>query len=171
MRIIDALIAEVKQEARTTRAFLEAIPADQLDYRPHEKSMSLGQLAAHVASIPGHMATWAMTDTFSYNPEAGGSKPSPTKEQILADFGSHLTDCLAKLDTVDDAKAQGMWTFEMGGKAMMTMPRCEFYRYWMLNHLYHHRGQLGVYLRLTGARVPSSYGPSGDENPMAGAAG
>lgn len=168
MRIIDSFIAELEQESKTTRKFLEALPADKLSYKPHEKSNSLGQLAMHVATIPGQMVDMALLETLDFKPEdMKTAMPTGTKDEILAAFEKSVAHCKEQFNTIDDAKAMGTWKMSMSGKELMSMPRIAMIRGWIMNHVYHHRGQLGVYLRLTGALVPSSYGPSGDENPMA----
>ncbi|HEY4001678.1 MAG TPA: DinB family protein [Candidatus Xenobia bacterium] len=166
MRIVDVLLAELEQEAKTTQKFLEAVAADKLDYKASDKSMTLGKLANHVATIPGFLVDWIKTDEFNMN--SGDKMPEQkiTKESILAAFEKSLAHAREVLGTLDDTKIHSNWTFKMDGKTMYSMPKTAFVRTWMFNHLYHHRGQLGVYLRLTGAKVPASYGPTPDENPM-----
>lgn len=167
MKMIDAILAELDQEARTTRKFLEALPEDQMEFKPHEKSMTTGKLAMHVATIPGHLAEWAAVDTFDMSKVSSPSAGTPSRAEILSSFEQSLEKCRSILSGFDDAKCMAMWSAQMNGQPLMTMPRSAMVRFWIMNHLYHHRGQLGVYLRLMGARVPSSYGPSADENPMA----
>lgn len=163
MRIIDHLLAELAMESETTRRFLESLPADQVGFKPHEKSMTSGQLAMHVATIPGQMADMIMVDVFSM-PEGDFQHEQPTREEILEAFDQSLAHARELLGTFDDEKLMSTWTLEMGGKPLASLPRITFVRYWILNHLYHHRGQFGMHLRLMGAHVPSSYGPTVDEN-------
>ena len=166
MKHIDPLIAELKHESQTTRRFLEAVPADRLEYKPHEKSMTLGRLAQHIARIPGQISAMAMEDVFEFTPDKMQDPGAPTKDNILELFEKSLADALERLPSIDNEKAMATWKLIVGGREAMVLPRIAMVRAMLMNHLYHHRGQLGVYLRLTGAKVPSSYGPSGDENPI-----
>ncbi len=164
--IVASLLAEMEHEAKTTRKFLNELPIDQMSYKPHEKSMSTGQLAMHIASLPGLMAEWAAHDVF----EMAGGPPShkePTRDEVLSAFEESLEKAKGILIGMDNDRMMGTWTFKVNGQIVMEMPRVAMIRSFMMNHLYHHRGQLGVYLRMLGAKVPSSYGPSGDENPLA----
>lgn len=168
MRIADSLIMELEKEAQTTRKFLEAMPANQMSYKPHEKSMPAGRLAMHVASLLGVLVDWGMQDLFDMGTmETGFLDQQHTKEQILEAHDKSIAKVKEVLGKVDDQKLMAPWKMAMNGKQVMEMPRIGFFRFWMFNHLLHHRGQFGVYLRLMGAKVPASYGPSADENPMA----
>lgn len=166
MKIIDALLAELEQEAQTTRRVLERIPQAHLSWRPHPKSMSLGQLALHVATVPGDVAELAAIDTVTEPPQFIQPEASTTDELVPS-----LTDSVAKarraLGSFDDGKMTATWRLQSGGRDIMAMPRLAFVRAIMLNHWYHHRGQLLVYLRLLDQSVPSVYGPTADENPFA----
>jgi len=168
MKMIDGLLAELEQEAETTRRVLERIPQAHLSWKPHPKSMSLGQLALHVATVPGTVAELAAMDTIP-EPPSFVQPEAATSAELLPS----LTDSVAKakraLGGFDDAKMAGMWRLQSGGKDILAMPRIAFVRAIMLNHWYHHRGQLVVYLRLLDVPVPSVYGPSADENPFAAA--
>ena len=169
MRIIDGLLAELEQEAATTQRVLERIPQAHLSWKPHPKSMSLGQLALHVATIPGNVAGLAAIDTLPEPPNFIQAEAATSAELVPA-----LTESVAKakrtLGGFDDAKMGAMWRLQSGGKDIMAMPRVAVVRAIMLNHWYHHRGQLLVYLRLLNQSVPSVYGPTADENPFAVAA-
>jgi uncharacterized damage-inducible protein DinB len=166
MKIIDALLAELEQEAQTTRRQLERIPQAHLTWRPHPKSMSLGQLALHVATVPGNVAEIAAVDVVPTPPTFQQPEATTAAELVPA-----LTESVAKakrsLGGFDDVKMQAMWRLQNNGKDVMAMPRVAFVRAIMLNHWYHHRGQLQVYLRLLNVPVPSVYGPTADENPFA----
>jgi uncharacterized damage-inducible protein DinB len=166
MKMIDGLLAELDQEAVTTRRVFDRIPEAQLSWRPHPKSMSLGQLALHVATVPGNVAALAAMDTVPEPPSF--VQPEATS---VASLGPSLTESLAKarqtLGGFDDARMGAMWRMQNKGRDIMTMPRAAFVRAIMLNHWYHHRGQLLVYLRLLNQSVPSVYGPTADENPFA----
>jgi uncharacterized damage-inducible protein DinB len=166
MTIAAGLLAELEQEAETTQRVLERIPEAHLSWKPHPKSMSLGQLALHVATVPGSVAEFAAVDTVSTPP----SFVQP-EAATAAELGPALTDSVAKakraLGGFDDAKMGAMWRLQHNGKDVLAMPRVAFVRAIMLNHWYHHRGQLLVYLRLLNQSVPSVYGPTADENPFA----
>jgi len=166
MKIIDGLLAELEQEATTTRRVLERIPQAHLTWKPHPKSMSLGQLALHVATVPGNVAEIAAVDTVPTPPAFIQPEAASSAELVPA-----LTESVAKakraLGGFDDAKMGAMWRLQNGGQDVMAMPRVAFVRAIMLNHWYHHRGQLLVYLRLLDQSVPSVYGPTADENPFA----
>ena len=168
MNIIDGLLAELEQEAETTQRVLERIPQEHLSWRPHPKSMSLGQLALHVATVPGNVAELAARDLVPYPPSFGQPEAATASELVPA-----LAESVAKarraLGSYDDAKMGAMWRLLNDGREIMAMPRVAFVRAIMLNHWYHHRGQLLVYLRLLNLPVPSVYGPSADENPFAAA--
>ena len=165
-RHADSTIAELETEARATRRALERIPEDKLGWRPHPKSMSLGQLALHIASTPAGVAHLAGMDTIEA-PDFGQSRPDPaTKAEILAAHDQSIAAALAFLRGLDDDRAEGIWTMTRRGQPLMSVPRIEFVKMVMLRHIYHHRGELCVYLRLLDVPVPSIYGPSADENPF-----
>ena len=165
MRIVDGMIAEMEQEAQTTERVLSRIPQAHLSWRPHPKSWSLGQLALHVATIPGTIAELGAADVR----EPGNF--SQAEAASAAELVPALKDSVAKakktLGGFDDAKMTATWRLQSGGKDILAMPRAAFVRAIMLNHWYHHRGQLLVYLRLLNQSVPSVYGPTADENPFA----
>ena len=167
MKIIDGLLAELEQEAETTRRVLERIPQEHLSWKPHPKSMSLGQLALHVATVPGNVAELAAHDTIPEPPTFVQAEAATASELVPS-----LTDSVAKakrtLGGFDDARMNAMWRLQKGGKDILAMPRAALVRAIMLNHWYHHRGQLLVYLRLLNLPVPSVYGPTADENPFMG---
>jgi uncharacterized damage-inducible protein DinB len=166
MTIADTLIMELEREAQTTRRVLERVPEDKLTWKPHVKSMSLGRLAQHVATIPGNISSMARLD--SYDVEKFTEPPQlETTAAIVAAFDESVAQAKAELAATDDAAMMKDWSFKMGGNPIMTIPRIGVYRTILLNHLYHHRGQLTVYLRLLEVPVPSIYGPSADENPFA----
>ena len=165
MRIIDGLLAELEQEAVTTRRVLERIPQEHLSWRPHPKSMSLGQLALHVATVPGLVAEIAAKDTTMPNsffqPEAATAAELPP---ALADS---VATAKRLLGTYHQAKMAATWRQTKEARDVWDLPRVAVVRAIMLNHWYHHRGQLLVYLRLLNIPVPSVYGPTADENPFA----
>jgi uncharacterized damage-inducible protein DinB len=161
MRIADNFIMELEQEAKTTRRVLERIPADKLSWRPHKKSMSLGQLGLHVAQTPGGVAQIAKEDLLA-PPQFQQAEAKSTTEMLEA-LDASVANAKAALAGWDDAKMMETWNMKKDGKALMSVPRAGLLRTIMLNHWYHHRGQLLVYLRLLDVPVPSVYGPTADE--------
>ena len=166
MTIADTLTMELEREAEITRRVLERVPDDKLTWKPHAKSMTLRQLAQHVATIPGFISGIARLDSFDV--EKFSQPPAlESTAAIVAAFDENVAQAKTNLAATDDAAMMQDWSFKMGGKPTMTLPRIGVYRTILLNHLYHHRGQLSVYLRLLDVPVPSIYGPSADENPFA----
>ena len=164
-----AMVNELKQEAGATRRVLERVPADRLDWQPHAKSMSLGQLALHVASIPGNLSRLCQGDgidasTVSFSP------PSPqSAADLLPTLERSIEDASAFLSGLDDQSAAAPWRLTFGEREVFSIPRLGVARSLLLNHWYHHRGQLVVYLRLLDVPVPAVYGRSADDNPFAAA--
>jgi len=163
-RLTDPIIGELEQEAATTRRVLERVPVEKLGWKPHEKSMTLGQLAFHVAQIPGWVATVLKQDSFDAG-QASGPNPPATVEELLSTLDDGVRAARATLEWLDEEKAASKWSIISDGVEVMSMPRMGVVRAIMLNHWYHHRGQLSVYLRLLDVPVPSIYGPSADEGP------
>jgi uncharacterized damage-inducible protein DinB len=163
----DSLLNELYQEAAVTRRVLERVPGDKLEWRPHPKSMSLGQLAMHVASIPGNLSRLVQADEFDAS-QANFTPPSPSSvEEILTAHDESLRAAQDYLGGMDEQTARESWRLTFKGKEVFTAPRDGVIRSLMLNHWYHHRGQLSVYLRLIDVPVPVIYGRSADENPFA----
>jgi uncharacterized damage-inducible protein DinB len=165
MAIIDGLLQELEHEAETTRRVLARVPDDQLTWRPHARARTLGELALHVATVPGGVAEIAaqsqvQAPTFIDPSPASASELIPALDQSIAKARSLLGG-------MDDATVMAMWRMMRGDREVFAIPRVAFLRSIMLNHWYHHRGQLSVYLRELGVAVPSIYGPSADENPFA----
>jgi uncharacterized damage-inducible protein DinB len=166
MRMIDAILAELDQEAHATRRVLERVPQAQLSWRPHPKSMSLGQLALHVATVPGNVAEFASLDTVP-EPPAFIQAEAATAAELVPTLDASLAKARKVLSGFDDAALGATWRLMSGGKEIMAMPRAAVLRMIMLNHWYHHRGQMLVYLRMHNVPLPSVYGPTADENPFA----
>lgn len=160
----EALTGELMQEAAATRRVLERVPDDKLSWAPDPKSMTLGTLALHVAMIPGALADFLSeldreAPTFS-PPEA------TSRGQVLEALESSVAGARAKLAAWDDGDLMAEWKMSRGSDILIATPRIQMVRSVMLNHWYHHRGQLTVYLRLLGVPVPAIYGPSADESPF-----
>jgi len=169
MRLIEPLLAEMEQESISTARVLERVPQAHLGWRPHPKSMSLGQLALHVATIPALVSELAAQDVTPELPSFEQPEAA-TAEELLPALHSSLARAHAALGGMDDQRMLGTWRLLSGGKEIMAMPRVAMVRSIMLNHWYHHRGQLLVYLRMHNVPLPSVYGPTADENPLTAAA-
>jgi uncharacterized damage-inducible protein DinB len=165
MRLADSIVMEFEQEAHTTKRVLERVPEDKLSWKPHAKSYSLGQLALHIASVPGNVAALAALDTVEaptfFQAEA------KNRQELLETFSKNVASAKETVGKMDDARLTSIWTLTKNGETLMAIPRIGFLRSVLLNHVYHHRGQLSVYLRMLDVPVPSIYGPSADENPFA----
>lgn len=166
MAMIDVLLAELEQESHATRRVLERVPQAHLGWKPHPKSMSLGQLALHVATVPGNVAELASMDTIP-EPPVFVQHEAATAAELVPALTASVAKARQHLGGFDDAAMGATWRLMSRGREVMAMPRVAFARAIMLNHWYHHRGQLLVYLRLLDVPVPSVYGPSADENPFA----
>ena len=165
MAICEGLVKEIDQEAATTKRVLERVPSDRLAWKPHPKSMSLGELALHVAAAPSVISGWCCEDETKFTGEKT-PMPSSTAEILAAhDAGVHTVK--VRLTKIGDEGMKQMWKGTAGGATLMTMPKGVLTRALVMNHWIHHRGQLSVYLRLLDVPVPSIYGPSADENPFA----
>ena len=166
MSVSQAFLQEFDHEAKTTRRVLERVPSDKLSWKPHPKSMSLGELAMHLAQTPGMICGWACEDVTTFD---GGEKQAPatTTADVVAAHDKSVEKMKATMGQLGDGGLMKSWKATAGGKTLFEMPRAALIRNIALNHWYHHRGQLSVYLRLLDVPVPSIYGPSADENPFA----
>ncbi|MFL6194752.1 MAG: DinB family protein [Thermoanaerobaculia bacterium] len=165
-----ALKNELDREAGSTRRLLERVPADRLDWQPHPKSMTLGQLAIHLAGIPGNISRMARLDGFDAATANFTPTTPPDIDVLLPTLESSLAEARSLLDDLDEESAVAPWRLTVGEREVFTLPRLEVVRTLLLNHWYHHRGQLAVYLRLLDIPVPAVYGRSADENPFEAAA-
>jgi uncharacterized damage-inducible protein DinB len=163
-KMIDTILAELEQEAKTTARVLDRVPGDKLAWKPHDKSKSLGDLAWHLASVPGRIATMAAQgDEADAAAIKAPSKPE-TAEGIRKAFDESVAEVRKRLSGLSDAELSRPFAMKYGGKVIIQTPtRLAFLRSVLLNHSYHHRGQLTVYLRLLDVPVPSVYGPTADE--------
>jgi uncharacterized damage-inducible protein DinB len=167
MRAVDPLIAELDHEAAATKRMLERVPADKLTWRPHPKSMTLGQLALHVATVCGSVGNLLEMDSFDVNDADFQAAEPASKDEIMQRFEEEQANGMEKLQALDNDRAMADWTLTKGGDQLWSMPKIVLARNLMFNHLYHHRGQLSVYLRLLDVPVPVTYGRTADENPFA----
>jgi uncharacterized damage-inducible protein DinB len=163
MEMNQALIAEIRMEAANTRKILANVPLDKNDYKPHERSMTLGRLATHVAELPGWVSFTMDQDgldfaTMDYKPVIAS-----TTEELLAILDSNVNKAVASLENSKAEDFGKMWTLRNGDHVHFSLPKAAVVRSFALSHLYHHRGQLSVYLRLLDTEVPGMYGPSKDD--------
>jgi uncharacterized damage-inducible protein DinB len=162
MSMIEALLPEFDREMTTTRTVLERVPNENLGWKPHAKSFSLGELASHVAGLPGFATETLNRSEF----DVGNITPPvalPSRTDVLAAFDASTGAARAALAARSDAELMAVWTLKRNGTPLYSMPKAVVLRSLVLSHLIHHRGQLCVYLRLLDVSVPSIYGPSADE--------
>ena len=165
MPLVDGLLPEFDHEMAVTRKVLERVPDGQFEWKPHQKSMSLGQLASHVATL----ASWGSMTLNAPEFDMRGDFQAPllgTRADLLASFDKETAAARAALAGKSDAELMAPWSLKREGKTIFTMPKAAVLRSFVMNHLVHHRGQLSVYLRLNDVAVPSIYGPSADEQGM-----
>ncbi|MGH9411832.1 MAG: DinB family protein [Vicinamibacterales bacterium] len=161
-----ALIAELDVETATTRRVLERVPADRYSWQPHPKSLSAGQLAQHIALIPGVMARVAQTDTVDLSTRGREYASAENTAALLSTLDDSVAAARAYLATLDERSAADIFRLTLGDREIASFPRLGVMRTMCLNHWYHHRGELVVYLRLLGVSVPVVYGRSADESPF-----
>ena len=166
MSIAKSLLPELAHEMSTTRKVLDRVPDGRSDWKPHAKSMTLGRLAQHLATLPGWVqATMGQTE-LHMNPPGGAPYTPPVFESTasaLATFDEHVKAGREAIAAAEDKDFMVPWTFKNADRTIFTMPRAAVLRSFVTNHIIHHRGQLSVYLRLNDVPVPSIYGPSADE--------
>jgi uncharacterized damage-inducible protein DinB len=174
MTIGQSMLGEFDQEMQNTRKILERVPDDKWNWKPHEKSGTVGWLAAHIALLPGWATMTINTEEFDYAPVSGKSEYQPPKienrKELLAAFEKESAEARSALASVSDQEMMKTWKLLAGGQEIFAMPRVAVLRGVVMNHLIHHRAQLGVYFRLLDVAVPGLYGPSADET-QASAAG
>jgi uncharacterized damage-inducible protein DinB len=162
MSLAKSIFAEFEAQAPITRKFLERVPESKLGWRPHEKSMSAGQLGLHIARVPGGAVRFVQQNP-AQAPDFGNVPQPSSLQEILNTFEESITAVRSLLPQCDDARMQETWRMMQGDRELLAIPRAQFLRDIMLNHWYQHRGQLSVYLRLLNVAVPASWGPSADE--------
>ena len=163
MAINTALLGELKNESANTKKMIERIPSDKLDWQPHEKSMTIGKLATHIANLPVWIARIINADEFD-SASSGSMEKKETTQAILEVFTQKINEAEQALTAAtSDEMFNGLWTLSRNNQAIFQLPKMVAIRSFAFNHLYHHRGQLSVYLRLLDIPVPGMYGPSADE--------
>jgi uncharacterized damage-inducible protein DinB len=164
MQLTQMLLAELQQEAATTRKMLERVPQDAFTWKPHEKSMGMGQLAAHVANLFG---AWLRASLSADEYNLSDSRPSGEESvaSILEAFDRHVAEAAEILKNQSDEGLLNVWRLKRGEQVLFELPRWVVVRSMVFNHIIHHRGQLSVYLRLRDVPLPPVYGPTADEMP------
>jgi uncharacterized damage-inducible protein DinB len=165
MTIAETMLQELEEESKATRRVLERVPGDKLGFKPHEKSWTLGQLALHVAQLPGGIAQLSASSPAQAPQFNQGSAKSA--DELVPAFEASLAHARKVLGDASDADLMADWVLMNGDQEIWRCQRVALLRTLMLNHAYHHRGQLTVYLRELNVPVPAIYGPSADENPFA----
>jgi uncharacterized damage-inducible protein DinB len=165
MAISASLLPEFDHEMATSRTVIERVPEDKFAWKPHEKSMSAGRLASHVAEMPAWAATGITQDSLDL---AGGYDPytAGSRAELLALFDKNVSSARAAIAGCSDETFMKSWSLKKGDQTLMSMPKIAVVRTFVLNHVIHHRGQLSVYLRELNVPVPSIYGPSADEGSL-----
>jgi uncharacterized damage-inducible protein DinB len=161
-----ALLPEFDQEMANTRKTLERVPEDKFSWKPHEKSGTMGWLAAHLAHLPSWPVMTIQQDSLDISPQGAAPQPPPppkSRQELLATFDKSVAEGRKAIASASDADLMKPWSLLHQGKTVFTMPRVAVLRAFVMNHLIHHRAQLGVYLRLNNIPVPAIYGPSADE--------
>lgn len=166
MPISKMILPEFDHEMANTRKTLERVPDDKFAWKPHEKSMTLGDLATHLGNIPSWTKNTFEMDELDVAPP--GAPPyrleqAKSRDELLNAFDKNVSEARAALEAASDENWQGKWSLLMTGKTIFTLPRPAVFRGFIMSHSIHHRAQLGVYLRLLDVPVPSIYGPSADE--------
>jgi len=162
--IAQALLAEFEQQALITRRYIERLPEDKLTWKPHEKSMTAGQLAFHLASVPGGIIRLVQVNPAEVHSLPNFPQPA-SREECLKTFEESIAAVRDILPTFDEAAMSEVWRLSVAGNQVVAQPRRQFIRDVMFSHWYQHRGQFAVYLRLLNVPVPASWGPSADEPP------
>jgi uncharacterized damage-inducible protein DinB len=166
MPMSQALLPEFDHEMANTRKALERVPEDKFGWKPHEKSMTLGRLATHVAELSGWVPTTLESESFDFAPPGAPPfqpKTAGSRAELLEVFDKNVAAARAAIGAASDAQWMAPWSLLQGGRTIFSMPRIAVLRSMVMNHTIHHRGQLAVYLRLNDVPVPALYGPSADE--------
>ena len=165
MAISDTLLPEFNQEMANTRKTLERVPDEKFGWKAHEKSFAMGGVATHLATLPSWAVTAINVEAFDMAPQGQTIRvpPANSRREVLDIFDNNVTAARAAIAGASDEHLLKPWSLLSGGKTVLTLPRIAVLRSFVMNHMIHHRAQLGVYLRLNDIPVPAIYGPSADE--------
>jgi uncharacterized damage-inducible protein DinB len=161
MSIKEAMTTEFKQEYESTKKILERVPSDKFSWKPHEKSMSLIELSQHIAGLSGWADMIINADELDISKREKPGLPENAAE-LMRYFEENTSQSLESLEKTTDEELQKIWTLRIGEHVLISLPKATAIRNVCFNHMYHHRGQLSVYLRLLDIKVPGMYGPSAD---------
>jgi uncharacterized damage-inducible protein DinB len=165
MSIAKSLLAEFEAQASITRRFIERLPEDKFRWKPHDKSMSAGQLAYHLATVPGGVLR-AVQNNSAQAPDFANFPEAASRDELLKLFDDNVAIVRESLPKFTDAQMNETWRLMAKDQEILAQPRAQFLRDVMFSHLYQHRGQFSVYLRMLNLPVPASWGPSADEPPL-----
>jgi uncharacterized damage-inducible protein DinB len=163
MPLNESILAELQMEAAGTRKMIERVPEKSFDWKPHDKSMTLGRLAYHIAENPQWVSVTVDKDEIDFAAKDYVEKEAKTTAELLKVFDESLAEAVECLKNASDEKLMGNWTMRNGEQVYFTMPKIAVLRSFVLNHIVHHRGQLSVYLRMLDVPLPQIYGPTADE--------
>jgi len=166
MSVSQSILPEFDNEMANTRKVLERVPEDKFGWKPHEKSWSMGDLATHVSNLPSWTEQTLTLETFDINPKdapAERVEPAVSTHELLERFDQNVAKARELISSTGDEDFMKPWTLQSAGETVFTLPRIGVLRSFVMNHIIHHRAQLGVYLRLNDVPVPSIYGPTADE--------
>ncbi|HEY3418465.1 MAG TPA: DinB family protein [Armatimonadota bacterium] len=168
MNISDTLLPEFDMEMANTRKMLERVPEDKFGWRPHAKSMTLGELATHLTNLPSWVAITLTTTSFNFDPEDPAQRDTllTSRQAMLEQFDAHVATGRAAIAAASDAEWMQSWALQVKGRTIFNIPRIAVLRGFVLSHTIHHRAQLGLYLRLNDIALPPVYGPTADEGMM-----
>jgi len=166
MTLSQSILPEFDNEMANTRKTLERAPQEKFGWKPHEKSWSMGDLATHLSNLPSWTEITLTQESFDMNPEGEETstvQPATSTKDLLDRFDDNVSKARERIASTSDEEFMKPWTLLSGGETVFTLPRIGVLRSFVMNHMIHHRAQLGVYLRLNDLPVPSIYGPSADE--------
>jgi len=169
MSISETLLPEFDQEMQNTRKLLECVPEDRPDYKPHTKSMPLARLAGHIAELPSWAVHTIRVDALDLTPASGESFKAgvmTSRPELLDTFDKNVAEAREAIAGASDEHLAKIWSLIYKGHTVLQMPRAAVLRSSVMNHMIHHRAQLGVYLRLNDIAIPGMYGPSADDGRM-----
>ena len=166
MSLNESLLQELQQEAQSTRKMLERVPDDKFGWKPHEKSMTLGQLAAHIADIPNWVPVTVDQDELDFNSKDYVPPKADSSKELVKMFDEAMAKAVECLKKADDKTLMGNWKMRSGDTVYFEMPKLAVLRMFVFSHNSHHRGQLSVYLRINDVPLPQVYGPTADEGSM-----
>ncbi len=163
MNVRAAFVAEFDHEMAVTRTVLDRVPDEQFSWKPHEKSFSMGGLATHLSQLPHWGRQILDNDFYDLASSSMHATARRNRAEVLANFDGSVAEVRSALVASSDVELNAVWTLKRGGHTVLSLPRLQALRTFLMNHVIHHRGQMTVYLRLQGVPLPPIYGPTADE--------